>query len=130
MNVMLPPPPPPPSFYFRLFQQSHAGQIFCCVAALSIGNGLDKVDRNQLGWWLSERQCDSGGLNGRPEKQADVCYSWWVLSVLAILGRLDWIDRRCVVFVVLFVLFVLLRALYHFFTDEFLLLFVCLFVCL
>ena len=57
-----------------------------------IGNGLDSVDRDQLGWWLSERQCDSGGLNGRPEKQADVCYSWWVLSVMAILDRLDWID--------------------------------------
>lgn len=37
-------------------------------------------------------QCDSGGLNGRPEKQADVCYSWWILSALAILGRIDWID--------------------------------------
>lgn len=40
-----------------------------------------------LGWWLCERQCDSGGLNGRPEKQADVCYSWWILSALRILGK-------------------------------------------
>lgn len=40
-----------------------------------------------LGWWLCERQCDSGGLNGRPEKQADVCYSWWILSALKILGK-------------------------------------------
>merc|ERR1711874_623004 len=37
-------------------------------------------------------QCDSGGLNGRPEKQADVCYSWWILSSLSILGRVEWID--------------------------------------
>ena len=35
----------------------------------------------------AERQCDSGGLNGRPEKQADVCYSWWILSALSILGK-------------------------------------------
>lgn len=48
---------------------------------------------DKLAWWLCERQCDSGGLNGRPEKQADVCYSWWVLSTLHILQRLDWIDR-------------------------------------
>ena len=34
-----------------------------------------------------------GGLNGRPEKLPDVCYSWWVLASLAILGRLHWIDK-------------------------------------
>mmetsp|Transcript_12430 Transcript_12430/g.12515 ORF Transcript_12430/g.12515 Transcript_12430/m.12515 type:complete len:352 (+) Transcript_12430:216-1271(+) len=73
--------------------ESHAGQIFCCVAALSIGGALHLVERDLLTWWLSERQCDSGGLNGRPEKQADVCYSWWILSSLSILGRVSWIDR-------------------------------------
>lgn len=73
--------------------ESHAGQIFCCVAALSIGNALHHVDENLLGWWLSERQCDSGGLNGRPEKQADVCYSWWILSSLSILGRVSLLSR-------------------------------------
>ena len=74
--------------------ESHAGQIFCCIGALSIANALHIVDVDQLGWWLSERQCDSGGLNGRPEKQADVCYSWWILSSLAILGRISWIDNN------------------------------------
>lgn len=72
--------------------ESHAGQIFCCVGALSITNSLHLIDENLLGWWLSERQCDSGGLNGRPEKQADVCYSWWILSCLTILGRMSWIN--------------------------------------
>ena len=69
--------------------ESHAGQIFCCVGALSIAGALDEIDRDLLGWWLSERQCDSGGLNGRPEKQADVCYSWWILSCLRIMGRVS-----------------------------------------
>jgi geranylgeranyl transferase type-2 subunit beta len=41
---------------------------------------------------LACRQCDSGGLNGRPEKQADVCYSWWILSALSVLGRTHWIN--------------------------------------
>lgn len=45
-------------------------------------------------WWLAERQVKGGGLNGRPEKLPDVCYSWWVLSSLGIFGRLDWIDRE------------------------------------
>ena len=74
--------------------ESHAGQIFCCVGALSIGNALHHVDADLLGWWLCERQVDSGGLNGRPEKQADVCYSWWILSSLAIIGRLVCQARR------------------------------------
>jgi len=69
--------------------ESHAGQIFCCVGALSIAGALEHVDVDLLGWWLSERQCDAGGLNGRPEKQADVCYSWWILSSLKILGRVS-----------------------------------------
>ncbi|CAM9336623.1 unnamed protein product [Pylaiella littoralis] len=72
--------------------ESHAGQIFTCVGALSIARSLHLVDEGLLGWWLCERQCDSGGLNGRPEKQADVCYSWWILSALKILGKVGWID--------------------------------------
>ena len=34
-----------------------------------------------------------GGLNGRPEKLPDVCYSWWVLSSLSVLGKTHRIDR-------------------------------------
>lgn len=47
-----------------------------------------------MGWWLAERQLPSGGLNGRPEKLPDVCYSWWVFSTLNILGRDHWIDKE------------------------------------
>ena len=35
---------------------------------------LDVIDADLLGWWLAERQLNSGGLNGRPEKLPDVCY--------------------------------------------------------
>jgi geranylgeranyl transferase type-2 subunit beta len=74
--------------------ESHAGQAFTCIGALSIAKSLHVIrHQDLLGWWLAERQCDSGGLNGRPEKQADVCYSWWILSVLSIIGRVDWIHR-------------------------------------
>jgi len=72
--------------------ESHAGQIFTCVGALSILGALEKVDADLLGWWLCERQLKCGGLNGRPEKLEDVCYSWWVLSSLAMIERLHWID--------------------------------------
>ena len=72
--------------------ESHAGQIFTCVGALAIAGRLDLVDSDRLGGWLSERQLPNGGLNGRPEKLEDVCYSWWVVSSLAMIDRLHWID--------------------------------------
>jgi len=74
--------------------ESHAGQIYCCVGALSITHSLHHVNADLLGWWLCERQLPSGGLNGRPEKLPDVCYSWWVLASLKIIGRIDWIDKQ------------------------------------
>ena len=67
--------------------------VFCCVGALAIAGALHLVDRDLLGSWLAERQGPAGGLNGRPEKEADVCYSWWVLACLAILDRMHWVDH-------------------------------------
>lgn len=31
--------------------ESHAGQVFCCVAALAIADALDLLDRDLLCWW-------------------------------------------------------------------------------
>ncbi|KRZ23579.1 Geranylgeranyl transferase type-2 subunit beta [Trichinella pseudospiralis] len=75
--------------------ESHAGQVYCCVGVLAMTKHLNTIDVDQLAWWLAERQCKSGGLNGRPEKLPDVCYSWWVLASLKILGRHEWIDKKC-----------------------------------
>jgi len=74
--------------------ESHAAQVFVCVGALAILDRLDEVDYQTLGWWLAERQLANGGLNGRPEKKEDVCYSFWVLSALSILNKLSWIDSE------------------------------------
>ena len=54
--------------------ESHAGQVFTCVGALAIAGALEQCQRDLLGWWLCERQTPGGGLNGRPQKDADVCY--------------------------------------------------------
>ncbi|SCU83618.1 LADA_0C12530g1_1 [Lachancea dasiensis] len=75
--------------------ESHAAMSLTCIAALAVVNRLDVLTPQQIediGWWLCERQVPEGGLNGRPSKQPDVCYSWWVLSSLAIIGKRDWID--------------------------------------
>ncbi|TKC45192.1 hypothetical protein EI555_003783, partial [Monodon monoceros] len=69
-------------------------KIYCCTGFLAITSQLHRVNSDLLGWWLCERQLPSGGLNGRPEKLPDVCYSWWVLASLKIIGRLHWIDRE------------------------------------
>ena len=72
--------------------ESHSGQVYTCVGALSIARRVALIDIERLGAWLSERQLPNGGLNGRPEKLEDVCYSWWVLSSLAMINKLHWID--------------------------------------
>lgn len=75
--------------------ESHASMVFTCLGALSIVNKLDLLTLEQIdtiAWWLCERQVPEGGLNGRPSKLPDVCYSFWVVSSLAIINRLDWID--------------------------------------
>jgi geranylgeranyl transferase type-2 subunit beta len=64
------------------------------VGVLSILDCLHLVDQESLGWWLAERQLPNGGLNGRPEKLEDVCYSWWVLSSLEMIGKKDWINSE------------------------------------
>ncbi|KAL3990338.1 Geranylgeranyl transferase type-2 subunit beta [Acanthocheilonema viteae] len=77
--------------------ESHAGQVYCCLGSLAILDCLEMIDVQRTARWLAERQCRSGGLNGRPEKLPDVCYSWWVLASLKILGRLHWIDNKLMI---------------------------------
>lgn len=36
----------------------------------------------------------ANSLTGFPLQLPDVCYSWWVLASLKIIGRLHWIDRE------------------------------------
>ncbi|PVV00694.1 hypothetical protein BB560_004914 [Smittium megazygosporum] len=81
--------------------ESHAAQVYTSLAALAIAGRLDIVNREKLAGWLSERQQTmvgplAGGLNGRPQKLPDSCYSWWVVSSLSILGRIEWIDANAV----------------------------------
>jgi len=77
----------------RTNSQYQLTKVWVCLAALSLLNRLDIIDIPTLAGWLSERQLPSGGLNGRPEKLEDVCYSWWDLASLSILGKLNWINR-------------------------------------
>ena len=83
------------------------GDMTDVVFCVQLCDAVDKIDHLFLGWWLAERQVKAGGLNGRPEKLPDVCYSWWVLSSLCIMGKMHWIDQkalaRCVYFILILV---------------------------
>lgn len=72
--------------------ESHSAYVYCCVGSLAIAGRLEQIDKDQLGWWLSERQLPSGGLNGRPEKLPDLCYSWWCLSSMMMIDQMHRID--------------------------------------
>lgn len=78
--------------------ESHAGQIFTSLAALSIANSLDRINKNEIesiALFLSERQdSETGGLDSRPEKLPDVCYTWWVGASLDIIDHKDWINSK------------------------------------
>jgi len=72
--------------------ESHAGHTFCAIGILHTLDGLEDLpqrNRRRLERWLLERQLSRGGtdgINGRPGKEPDVCYSWWVVASLSMLG--------------------------------------------
>ena len=67
--------------------ESHASQVFVSVAALRILDALDDIDKEALGFWLSERPDPNDSFNGRTEKLPGVCYTWLVGSQLANIGK-------------------------------------------
>lgn len=72
--------------------ESHAAQMYTCLGTLALCGQLARVPA-KTAVWLCERQVlPSGGFNGRPEKLPDVCYSWWVLLCLAMLGKRHWVS--------------------------------------
>ena len=73
--------------------ESHGAYCFCCIGFLSVTGQLNLLDKVQTGKWLAERQTHLGGFNGRPEKLPDVCYSWWVLSSMFMIGTESFFDR-------------------------------------
>ena len=75
--------------------ESHSGQVWTSIATLKLLNAFDDLpNKDELILWLSNRQCFNGGLNGRPEKDSDVCYSFWVGASLSILNATDYIDSN------------------------------------
>lgn len=68
--------------------EAHGGSTFCAVASLSLMGKLDtfftKKERDFLIRWLLMKQVI--GFCGRPNKDEDSCYSFWIGGSLKILG--------------------------------------------
>ena len=77
--------------------ESHGAYCFVCIGFLSVTNQLNLINKVHTGQWLAERQTHLGGFNGRPEKLPDVCYSWWVLSSMFMIGAEDFIDKNILI---------------------------------
>lgn len=67
--------------------EAHGGYTFCGVAALAVLGRLHELDVSRLIFWLSRRQCEFGGFNGRTNKLLDSCYSFWVGSTFHVIDK-------------------------------------------
>lgn len=57
------------------------------MAALALMGRLQDVDVSRLMDWMSQRQVQFGGFNGRTNKLIDSCYSFWVGAVFNIVNN-------------------------------------------
>ncbi|KRY15501.1 LIM domain-containing protein jub [Trichinella patagoniensis] len=81
--------------------ESHGGSTFCAVASLYLldklfdENTIENKSLQKLTHWIIHRQ--NVGFHGRPHKDDDSCYSFWVGAVVEILQAKNFIDckRAC-----------------------------------
>lgn len=72
--------------------EANAGATYCAVASLQLASRpLQGEEREGTLSWLVHRQ--TGGFQGRIEKEQDACYSFWCGAAIAVLGEADLVDR-------------------------------------
>jgi len=80
--------------------ESHGGSTYCAVAALHLLGELDRAlsskQRARLVRWLVLRQDDynGSGLQGRPNKPPDTCYTFWLGASLKLLNCLEHLELK------------------------------------
>uniref|UniRef100_H2YT29 Geranylgeranyl transferase type-1 subunit beta n=1 Tax=Ciona savignyi TaxID=51511 RepID=H2YT29_CIOSA len=76
--------------------ESHGGSTYCACASLQLMGRLTTTlspkQLKRLEYWCISRQ--RNGFNGRPHKDDDTCYSFWVGASLKILGIFDLVDFK------------------------------------
>lgn len=71
--------------------ESHGGSMYTGLAALALLGSLERLPRRDaIVQWCVNRQTkeegQAGGFQGRPNKDEDTCYSFWIGATLSILG--------------------------------------------
>jgi len=77
--------------------EAHGGSTYCAVAALNLMGRLDELGAekvSKLVRWCIHRQVQNSGFMGRPHKDEDTCYSFWVGATLSLLGKLHLCDKN------------------------------------
>jgi geranylgeranyl transferase type-1 subunit beta len=93
-------------------QESHGGSTFTGVAALTLlgclGDCFAPWERSDLEAWCLRRQASPqaspqaapdgfvGGMTGRPNKDPDTCYSFWIGGALTLVGSFGLVHRQSV----------------------------------
>lgn len=75
--------------------EAHGGSTFCAVATLVLMDRLSQVldakGVEQLKRWCVFKQV--AGFQGRPNKDPDTCYSFWVGATLHLLSSHDLVNK-------------------------------------
>lgn len=76
--------------------EGHGGSTFCGVASLVLMNQLQTTldadwKASLLHWCVTRQQ--QQGLQGRPNKDEDTCYSYWIGATLQLLGCGEFLDH-------------------------------------
>lgn len=82
-------------------QEGHGGSTFCAVASLALMDRLSVLDedhdhwrRQLIRWCVNRQQLQlDGGMQGRPNKAEDTCYSYWIGGTLHLLSSKSLLDR-------------------------------------
>ncbi|KAL5569108.1 hypothetical protein UlMin_025683 [Ulmus minor] len=85
--------------------ESHGGATYCAVASLRLMGFIEDDILSKSGSssiinvpllldWSLQRQATDGGFQGRPNKDSDTCYAFWVGAVLRILGGHKFIEEK------------------------------------
>lgn len=76
--------------------EAHGGSTFCALASLILMSKLDETlneyEIERLTRWCINRFDD--GFSGRPNKDQDTCYSFWIGATLLMLNSFRFIDQK------------------------------------
>jgi len=84
--------------------EAHGGSTFCALASLKLMSKLDETmsqeEQDRLVRWCLMRF--ENGFCGRPNKDEDTCYSFWIGACLVILDKFQFIeDQRLLDFILM-----------------------------